>query len=54
MVSQGLLLKFQRILRKEQVFLEEADRLTYAYDAAVDPHNILHPGKIIGEERCRA
>lgn len=35
MVSQGLLKEFQRILGKDQVFLEETDRATYAYDAAV-------------------
>jgi len=35
MVSQALVHEFQRIVGKEQVFLEEADRATYAYDAAV-------------------
>ena len=35
MVSQALVKEFQRILGKEQVFLEETDRATYAYDAAV-------------------
>jgi glycolate oxidase len=35
MVSQTLVKEFQRILGKEQVFLEETDRATYAYDAAV-------------------
>jgi len=35
MVSPGLMKEFQRILGKEQVFLEETDRATYAYDAAV-------------------
>ncbi|MBI4642214.1 MAG: FAD-binding protein [Deltaproteobacteria bacterium] len=35
MVNQALVKEFQRILGKEQVFLEETDRATYAYDAAV-------------------
>ena len=35
MVSDSLAKEFQRLLGKEQVFLQEADRLTYAYDAAV-------------------
>jgi glycolate oxidase len=35
MISQGLIQDFQKLLGKEQVFLSEADRLTYAYDAAV-------------------
>jgi glycolate oxidase len=35
MVSKTLVQEFQRILGKEQVFLEETDRATYAYDAAV-------------------
>ncbi|MFZ0051929.1 MAG: FAD-binding protein, partial [Desulfobaccales bacterium] len=35
MVSPGMVKEFQRILGKEQVFLEETDRYTYAYDAAV-------------------
>lgn len=35
MVSQALVKEFRQILGKEQVFLEEIDRATYAYDAAV-------------------
>ncbi len=35
MASQALVKEFKRILGKEQVFLEESDRATYAYDAAV-------------------
>ncbi|MFZ5452623.1 MAG: FAD-binding oxidoreductase [Thermodesulfobacteriota bacterium] len=35
MVSPALVKEFQRLLGKEQVFLEETDRATYAYDAAV-------------------
>lgn len=35
MSNQALAQEFQRILGKEQVFLEETDRATYAYDAAV-------------------
>jgi len=35
MISQGLIQDFQKILGREQVFVSEADRLTYAYDAAV-------------------
>jgi glycolate oxidase len=35
MIGPGLMKEFQRILGKEQVFLEETDRATYAYDAAV-------------------
>jgi glycolate oxidase len=35
MVSDSLVKEFQRLLGKDQVFLQEADRLTYAYDAAV-------------------
>ena len=35
MVSQALVKEFQRLLGKEQVYLEETDRATYAYDAAV-------------------
>ena len=35
MISQGLIQDFQKILGREQVFISEADRLTYAYDAAV-------------------
>ena len=35
MASQTLIKEFQRVLGKEQVLLEEADRATYAYDAAV-------------------
>jgi glycolate oxidase len=35
MVSQALVKEFQRLLGQEQVFLEETDRATYAYDAAV-------------------
>lgn len=35
MSNQALVQEFQRILGKEQVFLEETDRATYAYDAAV-------------------
>lgn len=38
MVNPTLVKEFQRLLGKEQVFLEETDRATYAYDAAVlDP-----------------
>jgi len=35
MVSKGLIQEFQKVLGPEQVFLDETDRLTYAYDAAV-------------------
>ena len=35
MISQGLIQEFQQILGREQVMVSEADRLTYAYDAAV-------------------
>ncbi len=35
MVSDSLVREFQRLLGKDQVFLQETDRLTYAYDAAV-------------------
>jgi glycolate oxidase len=35
MVSDSLVKEFQRLLGPDQVFLKEADRLTYAYDAAV-------------------
>ena len=35
MASQALVKEFQRVLGKEQVLLEETDRATYAYDAAV-------------------
>lgn len=35
MLNQGLIQDFRRILGPEQVFVSEADRLTYAYDAAV-------------------
>ncbi|MHB8068461.1 MAG: FAD-binding oxidoreductase [Desulfobaccales bacterium] len=35
MSNQALAQEFQRILGKEQVFLDETDRATYAYDAAV-------------------
>ncbi|MCL4502804.1 MAG: FAD-binding protein [Deltaproteobacteria bacterium] len=35
MLNQGLIQDFQKILGPEQVFVSEADRLTYAYDAAV-------------------
>ena len=35
MVSDSLAKEFQQLLGKDQVFLQEADRLTYAYDAAV-------------------
>jgi glycolate oxidase len=35
MISQGLIQEFQQILGREQVMVGEADRLTYAYDAAV-------------------
>ena len=35
MISQGLIQELQQILGREQVMVSEADRLTYAYDAAV-------------------
>jgi len=35
MISQGLIQEFQQLLGREQVMVSEADRLTYAYDAAV-------------------
>ncbi len=35
MISQGLMQEFQQLLGREQVMVSEADRLTYAYDAAV-------------------
>ncbi len=35
MLNQGLIQDFQKLLGPEQVFVSEADRLTYAYDAAV-------------------
>jgi len=48
MISQSLIKEFQRLLGKEQVFLEETDRATYAYDAAVlepvMPAIVLRPG----------
>lgn len=38
MIGHALLKEFQNILGKENVFLDETDRLTYSYDAAVlDP-----------------
>ena len=38
MANDRVVQEFQRLLGKDQVFLQEADRLTYAYDAAVlDP-----------------
>jgi glycolate oxidase len=47
MVSKGLIKEFQKILGNEQVFLEETDRHTYAYDAAVlepvTPAMVLRP-----------
>ncbi len=48
MLSQSLVKEFQRLLGQEQVFLEETDRATYAYDAAVlepvMPAIVLKPG----------
>lgn len=48
MISQSLVKEFQRLLGKEQVFLEETDRATYSYDAAVlepvMPAIVLRPG----------
>jgi glycolate oxidase len=35
MISQGLIQELQQLLGREQVMVSEADRLTYAYDAAV-------------------
>src|SRR3974390_957975 len=35
MVSASLVKEFQQLLGKDQVFIQETDRLTYAYDAAV-------------------
>jgi len=35
MVTDSLVKEFQRFLGKDQVFIQESDRLTYAYDAAV-------------------
>ncbi len=35
MISQGLIHELQQIVGREQVMVSEADRLTYAYDAAV-------------------
>ncbi len=35
MVSDSVVQEFQRLLGKDQVFRQESDRLTYAYDAAV-------------------
>ena len=35
MVSDPVVQEFQRLLGKDQVYLQESDRLTYAYDAAV-------------------
>lgn len=35
MLNQGLIQDFQKLLGPEQVLVSEADRLTYAYDAAV-------------------
>ena len=35
MLNQSLIQDFQKLLGPEQVFVSEADRLTYAYDAAV-------------------
>jgi glycolate oxidase len=35
MITDSLAKDFQRLLGADQVFLQEADRLTYAYDAAV-------------------
>jgi glycolate oxidase len=35
MIGNTLVKEFQRLLGKDQVFLQESDRLTYAYDAAV-------------------
>ena len=37
MVSDSLVKEFQRLLGKDQVFLQETDRLTYAYDAVLEP-----------------
>jgi glycolate oxidase len=48
MISQSLVKEFQRLLGAEQVFLEETDRATYSYDAAVlepvMPAIVLRPG----------
>jgi glycolate oxidase len=48
MISQSLVKEFQRLLGKKQVFLEEVDRATYSYDAAVlepvMPAIVLRPG----------
>ena len=44
MISQGLIQDFQKILGQEQVFVSEADRLTYAYDAAVLEPVLPGPG----------
>jgi glycolate oxidase len=55
MISQSLVNEFQRLLGKEQVFLEETDRATYAYDAAVlepvMPAIVLKPGtpEVLGQ-----
>ncbi len=35
MINDSVVKEFQRLLGNDQVFLQEADRLTYAYDAAV-------------------
>ncbi|GLI35650.1 FAD-binding oxidoreductase [Desulforhabdus amnigena] len=35
MISQAVIKEFERILGKEKVFLDETDRHTYSYDAAV-------------------
>ncbi len=57
MSNQALVQEFQRILGKEQVFLEETDRATYAYDAAVlepvlpaivlQPHTAEELGQVV-------
>ena len=47
MSQQGLLKEFRRVLGEENVFSDEADRLTYSYDAAplspVVPSVVLRP-----------
>ena len=45
MISRTLLKEFENILGKENVFSEEADRATYAYDAAVLPP--VTPGVVL-------
>ncbi|MGC2692877.1 MAG: hypothetical protein WA228_09280, partial [Desulfobaccales bacterium] len=52
MISQGLIQELQQIVGREQVMVSEADRLTYAYDAAVlEP---VLPALVVRPRSCEA